>query len=104
MIARIAFAGLLMAASGCAATGGKGASEAPPASPINGAEECDAAAASGLGGRQATSELAGEAMRLTGARTVRWLQPGQAVTMEYRADRLNIHLDARNVTERFTCG
>ena len=65
---------------------------------------CDAAGTESLVGRPASAELAAEAQQRSGARTVRWLQPGQIVTMEYRAGRLNIHLDARNRVESFACG
>ena len=65
---------------------------------------CDAGPAQSLVGRQATSELGAEALRLTGARTIRWIQPGQAVTMDYREDRLNISLDAQNRVGRMSCG
>lgn len=34
---------------------------------------------------------------------VRVIQPGMAVTMDYRADRLNIVLDNRDVIERVYC-
>jgi hypothetical protein len=34
---------------------------------------------------------------------VRIIQPGTAVTMDYRADRLNILLDRRDVIERVYC-
>jgi len=36
--------------------------------------------------------------------TVRWLRPGQIVTMEYREGRLNIRIDSDNRIEGFTCG
>ena len=65
---------------------------------------CDAAPAQGLVGRSATPELAREAQRLSGARVWRWLRPGQIVTMEFRADRLNIRLDARDKVEGLSCG
>jgi hypothetical protein len=35
---------------------------------------------------------------------VRVIQHGMAVTMEYRADRLNFWLDRRDVIERVVCG
>ncbi len=65
---------------------------------------CDAAATQGLVGRQASPWLGREAQRLAGAGTWRWLRPGQIVTMEYRADRLNLKLDARDRVEAITCG
>ncbi len=65
---------------------------------------CDAASLGNLVGRAATRELGAEALRRSGARTLRWMRPGDIVTMEYREDRLNIRLDARNRVEGFTCG
>jgi hypothetical protein len=38
------------------------------------------------------------------AQDVRVIQFGMAVTMDYKADRLNIWLDRRDVIERVTCG
>jgi hypothetical protein len=35
---------------------------------------------------------------------VRVIQPGMAVTMDFKADRLNFWLDRRDVIERVTCG
>lgn len=75
----------------------------PPLPPQN-AGECNAAPAQGLVGRPASPDLAAEAQRLTGAGTWRWLRPGQIVTMEYRGDRLNLHVDANNRVERIVCG
>lgn len=74
----------------------------PPLPPEH--AECNAAPAQELVGRQASPGLAAEAQRLTGARIWRWLRPGQIVTMEYRADRLNLHLDADDKVERIVCG
>lgn len=68
------------------------------------AGHCDAAAAASLAGRPATSELGADALARTGARTLRWIRPGDAVTMDYRTDRLNIELDGEGRIARFTCG
>ncbi|MBA3676342.1 MAG: hypothetical protein H0W74_02925 [Sphingosinicella sp.] len=65
---------------------------------------CDASRAQSLIGRSGTGQLGADALRRTGARDIRWIQPGQAVTMDFRADRLNIELDAGNRVVRFTCG
>jgi len=65
---------------------------------------CDAANAQSLVGRPATAELAAEAQRLSSAGAVRWLRPGQVITMEYRADRLNIEIDAQNQVVAIRCG
>lgn len=65
---------------------------------------CDSSKADALVGRAATSELGAEALKLTGARGLRWIQPGMAVTMDYRPDRLNIELDAQNRVVTLRCG
>jgi hypothetical protein len=69
-----------------------------------GADSCDAAKAQGLVGRGRSEELGAQALRLSGARTVRWIPEGGIVTMDYREDRLNIYLDRQNKVERITCG
>lgn len=57
-----------------------------------------------LVGRPATQALGTEAMRRSGARAIRWIRPGDMVTMDHREDRLNVHLDAPGRVERFACG
>lgn len=57
-----------------------------------------------LVGQQATQRLGTEAMRLSNSRTIRWIRPGDAVTMDYRLDRLNILLDSSNAVTSFNCG
>lgn len=68
------------------------------------AYRCQAEGLADLVGRPATAELGGEAMRRSGARTLRWIRPGDMVTMDFREDRLNIHLDAQHRVERLACG
>ena len=80
---------------GCATTDQE--SSPPP-------EGCDATGLADLTGRPASQELGAEALRRSGARTVRWIRPGDAVTMDYRSDRLNISLDAAGRVEGFNCG
>ena len=65
---------------------------------------CDAARADTLIGSPATASLGPQALKLTGARALRWIQPGTMVTMDYRADRLNIRLDANNRITKIDCG
>lgn len=65
---------------------------------------CSAEALADLAGQAATQELGSEALRRSGARALRWIRPGDAVTMDYRTDRLNVHLDAQGRVERFACG
>ena len=70
----------------------------PPAS------ACNADAAAALVGRNGDADLGAEALRLTGARRLRWIRPGDMVTMDYSAERLNVHLDAAGKVERLACG
>ena len=65
---------------------------------------CNADALNDLVGRQASAELGADAMRRSRATRLRWIQPGDVVTMDYSESRLNIHLDSRNRVERIVCG
>lgn len=65
---------------------------------------CSTAGLGGMVGQQATTQLGAEAMRIANARTIRWIRPGDAVTMDYRFDRLNINLDSQNRVSGFACG
>ncbi len=65
--------------------------------------QCDANAAQALVGRAAAT-VAAEAQRLSGARSVRRYATGDAVTMDFRPDRLNIESDAAGNVVKFSCG
>ena len=93
---RPAAAALLMTMAGCAT-----AAEEVPA---RGRGACDSTKAQKLAGRARSAELGAEALRLSGARTVRWIPPGAMVTMDYREDRLNLHLDGKGKVVRVACG
>jgi hypothetical protein len=100
MIARIAAAGLMATTMACA-------TPAPPEPGVpdhGGGGSCDAAPARHLIGREATQALATEAIRLSGARRLRWLPPGAIMTMEYSPDRLNIEYDAGMRVTAIRCG
>jgi hypothetical protein len=66
--------------------------------------QCSAEAIGDLVGRPASEALGAEAMRRSGARRLRWIRPGDVITMDYSTQRLNIRLDGRNNVESFTCG
>lgn len=72
--------------------------------PESGSGPCRADGLGNLVGRNATAALGVEAQRRSGARQVRWIRPGDAVTMDFRPDRLNIRLDASGRVESFACG
>jgi hypothetical protein len=98
---KAAIGALMMVNTACAV-----APPAEPDVPVHGdtGGSCNARPAQGLVGRPASSEVGQEAQRLTGARTMRWLRPGDMVTMEFSPGRLNIHLDAQNRVSRIVCG
>ena len=81
------------------------ADTAAPATTGDMAAQCNAAAAQSFVGKEATEATVADAQRAAGAKgDVRVIKPGQAVTMDYRADRLNVEVDARNAIVRITCG
>ncbi|MDQ8754868.1 I78 family peptidase inhibitor [Sphingosinicella sp. LHD-64] len=69
-----------------------------------GAQRCNADGLQSLVGQPGTPELGAQAQQRSNARTLRWIRPGDAVTMDYREDRLNIELDAEGKVARFNCG
>lgn len=66
--------------------------------------QCDAEPAQHHVGHPATPDMVEAARRDAGAERVRTLKPGQVVTMEYMAGRLNLYLDANGRIERIACG
>ena len=76
----------------------------PPEAPPPTAEGCDAGAAQRHVGRVADAPTIDAARRDAGAATARTLSPGQVVTMEYRGDRLNLHVDGARRITRVACG
>lgn len=75
--------------------------------PVRGAttgRECSNAGLEQFKGRVATSEVGAEMLRVSGAGTLRWVQPGTIITMEFSPERLTVHLGPNNVIARPTCG
>lgn len=77
--------------------------EEPEQVPEHGAGACDASRVQDLVGRQRSDALGAEALRRSGARTLRWLAPDSAYTMDLRRDRLNIDVDERGRVTRLRC-
>lgn len=94
----------LVAMTGCTPMVATEAPQAGPDAAVVGDGSCKIDALTDLVGQAASSELAGEALRRSGARTIRWIGPDSAVTMDYRPDRLNIDTDAGSKVTRFRCG
>jgi len=66
--------------------------------------ECNSNGLDGLIGRVKSAETTAEAKRLSGANVVRYLTPGMMVTMEFRSDRLNLHLGTDGKIGSARCG
>jgi hypothetical protein len=113
----LAFAATLMVATlslaACHST--KPAAETPPppaeaatdssaAAPVASANECNATAAQPYVGQSASPDVIEAARLAAGAATVRTTKPNQPVTMDYRADRLNLRTDESAVIESVACG
>lgn len=79
------------------------ASQPPPEAVASGGT-CNAEPAQSQVGKPASDANVQAAFKASGAKTMRSIKPGQAVTMDYREDRLNIHQDASGNIERFSCG
>ena len=95
---RIALPLLALATVACVPHGRPGEAPAPPTAACN---------AEGLGdliGKPRGEAVAAEAIRRSGAKLVRWITPGMMVTMDYRANRLNLHTSIENKVSDIRCG
>ncbi|WP_380779448.1 I78 family peptidase inhibitor [Sphingomonas sp. R86520] len=96
---KILLAATLLASAACTPVEMRG--ETPAASPV--AATCSADSLGDLVGKRASDARADVMQTRSGARTLRWIAPNTAVTMDFRADRLNVYVDAKGRIERFTC-
>lgn len=76
------------------------AAELPPTAPA----PCNADAVQSLVGQASSDAVIEQARVDSGASSVRALKPGDAATMDYREDRLNITLDDSGVIQTLRCG
>ena len=74
----------------------------PPPGPIVGS--CDASRVQWALGQVASAGVLEQVTLQSGARSARVLHPGEAVTMEFSADRLTISVDAGNRIVSLNCG
>lgn len=73
--------------------------ETPPAPAT-----CNADAAQSFVGQKATPDLGAAILKASGARTLRWVAPRSAMTMDYREDRVNVTYDDDYKIEKVNCG
>ncbi|AHL75951.1 hypothetical protein CH92_12955 [Stutzerimonas stutzeri] len=72
--------------------------------PQNATNRCTASAIEKLVGEQATPALLDQARRESGASVARILRPGDVVTLEYNAGRLNLMTDDALKIQQINCG
>ena len=65
---------------------------------------CAAGPAEVLVGEHYRRHVPTRAKRLSGARTVRVIHPGEMTTMNFREDRLNLRVDHRRIITAVRCG
>ena len=75
-----------------------------PGGPRPPLRECRAGPAERFVGMNFRPAMSRQAQRASGARTVRVIRPGQAVTMDFRQDRLNIELGEGGRVRGVRCG
>lgn len=66
--------------------------------------QCNAEAVQNVIGQAYTDALGEAARQQSGSRSLRVMHPGQAMTMDYRVDRLNLELDASGKVVSARCG
>ena len=71
---------------------------------LSAGEPCDPSIFDDYIGQDATQAVAAEMMEKSGARLMRWIRPDMAVTMDYRPNRLNIHIDDNDKIVSANCG
>ena len=76
--------------------------QVPPTGPSS--ATCTNESLGAFAGQPATSEVGARMLAASGARVIRWVGIGMAVTMDYREDRLTVRLDAGNRIISASCG
>ncbi len=66
--------------------------------------QCQADPGQAYVGRPASEDVIAQVKAATGAASVRVLKPGMMATMDFRDDRLNLHLDEHGVIAQVICG
>ena len=80
---------------------------APAATPVHGVtpgHKCQIEGTAQFIGQPGTSETGAAIMRASHAAVLRWAPPGYMLTMDYREDRVTVHLDAANTVTEVKCG
>ena len=82
-------------------------STAPAQTPVHGVtpgHKCGTAGTAAFIGKQGTSETGAAIMRVTHAAVLRWAPPGVMLTMDFREDRVTVHLGPDRKITAIKCG
>ena len=96
MLRMILASALFVPIAGCTVTQG----EPQTASTVT----CTDSALNSFTGVKATQSSGAELLKASGARHLRWVGPGMAVTMDYRPDRLTVSYDEAMTITSARCG
>ena len=72
--------------------------------PVKGEGACRSEQLNQFVGQKADAALGARMLEVSGARVLRWVAPGMAVTMDFREDRLTVSYDAGYVITQASCG
>lgn len=65
---------------------------------------CKASAGDAFIGKMVSEEIGAQIMAQSGARSLRWLAPNTAMTMDHRFDRVNVFFDDDRIIRKVSCG
>lgn len=90
---------VILPLSACTIATSDATADEPSQSPAS----CRGETLSQFNGQPASEELGNRMLKASGAKTLRWVPPGTAVTMEFNPERITIQLDGSNRVERASC-
>jgi len=93
---------LVLGLAGCAP-----ATSLQPESPgpqISGSGACHADKVAWAVGKEGNQQVMGQVWKQSGAGLIRPIAPDQAVTRDFKPDRINVHLDGNNIITALDCG
>ncbi|RZA29351.1 MAG: Elastase inhibitor AFLEI Flags: Precursor [Lysobacteraceae bacterium] len=80
------------------------AAQPAPSEPVAATGNCDDSQAQWAIGKKVTDADVEQARKDSGAATARTLKPGQAMTMEFNGNRLNLEVDQAGLVTAIRCG
>jgi Peptidase inhibitor I78 family len=76
----------------------------PPIHGVTPGHKCETDGTAQFIGAPGTSETGARIMRVSHAAVLRWARPGTMLTMDYREDRVTVHLDGASKVTEIRCG